>query len=227
MPAPSDPEPSAPTPTTGGLRTHPSRPSVCLLHWPLLPCLRGPACPSPPFTRPRDCGMGLVLLPPQNHDSTWNSPSFPDSAAPHVQHPVGGLQVIDPCLPHHHCCSSSGLASGCVSVATSPSLCPHGHLLTSQRPSSTSPTVSTRSLGNTCLIISFQPTLTCFEALKFSRLLFATGFSQSGPSPPGKAMPTFLLPHPHMNTHVPTRAHTHACVDYAYLFLHMCDYLQS
>ena len=127
---------------------------------------------------------------------------------PHVQHPVGGLQAIDPCLPPHPCSSSSGLASGRVSTAPSPSLCPHGHLLTSQCPSGTSPMVSTRNFGNTCLIISFQATLTCFEALKtFLDSCLPTGFSQSCPSPPGKAMhPTFLLPHPHMNTHVPTRA---------------------
>lgn len=119
-----------PPPLQAGSAPTPPCPA-CLLHRPLLPCLQGPACPSPPFTRPSDRGMGLVLLPPQNHDSAWNSPSFPDSAAPHVQHPVGGLQAIDPCLPRHRCCSSSGLASGCVSIATGPSLCPHGHLLTS------------------------------------------------------------------------------------------------
>ena len=83
VPSPSDREPSAPIPTAGGLRAHPSLPSVCLLHRPLLPCLQGLACPSPLFTRPSDRGTGLVLLPPQNHGSTtWNSPSFPDSAAP-------------------------------------------------------------------------------------------------------------------------------------------------
>lgn len=177
-----------------------------------LPCLRGPVCPSPPFTRPSDRGMGLVLLPPQNHDSTWNSPSFPDSAAPHVQHPVGGLRVIDPCLPDHHCCSSSGLASGCVSVATSPSLCPHGHLLTSQHPSSISPTLSTRSLGNTCLIISFQPTLTCFEALKFSRLLFAHRLFSVWPQPTWQShahLPPPTPPHEHPCTH--TCTHTCMC----------------
>ena len=77
MPPTSDPKPSAPTPTAGGLHAHPSLPSICLLHQLLLSCLRGPACPSPPFTRPGDRGMGLVLLPPQNHSSTtWNSPSF-------------------------------------------------------------------------------------------------------------------------------------------------------
>lgn len=139
---------------------------------------------------------------------------------------MGGLRAIDPCLPHHPCCSSSGLASGCVSTAPSPSLWPRSQLLTSQRPSSTSPMVSTRNFGNTCLIISFQATLTCFEALKtFLGSCLPTGFSQSCPSPPGKAMhPTFLLPHPDTNTHVPTRAH--ACVDYAHLLLHMCDYLE-
>ena len=90
MPSPSDREPSAPTPTAGGLRAHPSLPSVCLFHRPLLPCLRGLACPSPPFTRPSDHGMGLVLLPPQNHGSTtWTSPSFPDSAAPPCSAPSG------------------------------------------------------------------------------------------------------------------------------------------
>lgn len=199
MPPTSDPKPSAPTPTAGGLHAHPSLPSICLLHQLLLSCLRGPACPSPPFTRPGDRGMGLVLPPPQNHSSTtWNSPSFPDSAAPHGQHPVGGLRAIDPCPPRHPYCSSSGLASGYVSAAPSPSLCPCSHFLTSQRPSSTSPMVSTRNFGNTCLIISFQPTLTCFEALKtFLGFSLPTGFSQSCPSPPGKAMhPTFLLPLP-------------------------------
>lgn len=191
-------------------------------------CLASEALPVPPLHL-----QGLVTVgwawsccPLRTTVQQHGTHLLSDSAAPHGQHPVGGLWAIDPCPPRHPYCSSSGLASGYVSAAPSPSLCPCGHFLTSQRPSSTSPMVSTRNFGNTCLIISFQPTLTCFEALKtFLGSSLPTGFSQSCPSPPGKAMhPTFLLPHPHMNTHVPTCAH--ACVDYTHLFLHMCDYLE-